>query len=92
MKAEWKVSTRFMTPESFSSGGRKVVRKCHVPSFCPNPLPGTTTFAVGAFLFVLVEHSQFEKFKERRRSNEKLRVRVAHPSVSQTYGTILMNA
>ena len=30
------------------SGGRNVVRKCHVPSFCPKPEPGTITIPVSS--------------------------------------------
>ena len=35
-----------------SSDGRKVVRKCQVPSTCPNPLPGTTTIPVASSSFM----------------------------------------
>ena len=48
MKSAWKAVIRSTTSVISDSGGRKVVRKCHVPSFCPKPLPGTTTIPVAS--------------------------------------------
>jgi hypothetical protein len=42
MNLAWKAAIFSHTALILSSGGRKVVLKCHVPSFCPKPLPGTT--------------------------------------------------
>ena len=42
-KASWKPARRLVTAVIWSSGGRKVVRKCQVPFFWPKPEPGTTT-------------------------------------------------
>ena len=42
----WNFAIRSPTRSIWSSGGRKVVRKCHVPAFWPKPEPGTTTMPV----------------------------------------------
>eukprot|EP01139_Manchomonas_bermudensis_P001270 Amastigsp_a1627_136.p3 type:complete len:106 gc:universal Amastigsp_a1627_136:1586-1269(-) len=42
MKSAWKAAMRSTTDSIFDSGGRNVVRKCHVPSAWPKPEPGTT--------------------------------------------------
>jgi len=47
-KSLWKAAIRATTASISSSGGKKVVRKCHVPSFWPNPDPGTTTIPVSS--------------------------------------------
>ena len=46
MKSAWKVAIWAMTVSMSPSGGRKVVRKCHVSFFCRKPEPGTTTMPV----------------------------------------------
>ena len=42
----WNFAIRSPTRPIWSSGGRKVVWKCHVPAFWPKPEPGTTTMPV----------------------------------------------
>ena len=48
MNAAWKALMRAMTVSMSLSGGRNVVRKCHVSFFCPKPEPGTTTIPVAS--------------------------------------------
>ena len=48
MKLSWKPARRSVTASIWSSCGRKVVRKCHVPSSCPKPEPGTTQIPVAS--------------------------------------------
>ena len=48
MNPLWNSPIRVITPSISFSGGRKVVRKCHVPCFWPKPEPGTTTIPVAS--------------------------------------------
>jgi len=48
MKSLWNVAIRPATASISSSGGKNVVRKCHVSFFWPNPEPGTTTMPVAS--------------------------------------------
>ena len=48
MNALWNLPIRSTTASISSSGGRNVVRKCHVPATWPKPEPGTTTMPVSS--------------------------------------------